>query len=424
MPNTGRKRRIPRMKTDVVVLGAGIVGVSTALHLLARGRSVVLLDRRGPGEETSYGNAGLIERASVIPYAFPRDWRSLWRYARNNTPDVSYHVRFLPRIAPWLMRYWWHSAPSRLARAAEAMLPLIERSVIEHDALKDDAHLGHLFRRNGWIDGARTQAGLEQAVAEAQALSPYGLNYRVLDRPALAALEPSLSERMVGAVHWLDPVNVSDPGAVTQGYAALFQQRGGQLVRGDARTLQSAGSGAWRVQAEDGQVEARDVVVAMGPWSLDILRPLGYRIPMAVKRGYHQHFALDAGASLSHPVADIDSGFVVTPMTRGVRLTTGAEFAHRDAPPSPIQIQRTRALASQLLPLGAAVEQEPWMGCRPCMPDMRPVIGPAPRHPGLWMAFGHAHHGFTLGPVTGKLLASLITGQTPDMDPAPYALHR
>ncbi|MBB1593930.1 FAD-binding oxidoreductase [Achromobacter sp. UMC46] len=412
------------MKTDVVVLGAGIVGVCTALHLVARGRSVTLLDRRGPGEETSYGNAGLIERASVIPYAFPRDWRSLWRYARNNTPDVSYHPRFLPRVAPWLLRYWWHSSPARLARAADAMLPLIERSVAEHDALKDDAQLSHLFRRNGWIDGVRTEAGLARAIAEADALASYGLNYRVLDRQALSALEPSLSARMVGAVHWLDPVNVSDPGAVTRGYAALFQQRGGHLARGDARSLKAAPGKGWQVQGDDGVIEARDVVVALGPWSPDVLRPLGYRIPMAVKRGYHQHFALEDGAALSHPVADIESGFVVTPMTLGVRLTTGAEFAARDAPPSPIQIQRTRVLAGQLLPLGAAVEHEPWMGCRPCMPDMRPVIGPAPRHAGLWMAFGHAHHGFTLGPVTGKLLASLITGQAPEFDPAPYGLRR
>ncbi|MEN4920408.1 FAD-binding oxidoreductase [Achromobacter spanius] len=411
------------MKTDVVVLGAGIVGVSVALHLVAAGRSVVLLDRCGPGEETSYGNAGLIERASVIPYAFPRDWRSLWRYARNNTPDVRYHPGFLPRIAPWLLRYWWHSSPQRLARAAQAMLPLIERSVAEHDALKDDAGISHLFRRNGWIDGVRSEAGLARAVADASALAPYGLSYRVLDRAALAALEPSLSARMAGAVHWLDPVNVSDPGAVTRGYAALFERRGGRMARGDARSLQAAGDG-WRVQGEQGPIEARDVVVALGPWSLDILRPLGYRIPMAVKRGYHQHFALENGATLSHPVADIESGFLVTPMTLGVRLTTGAEFAPRDAPPSPVQIRRTRALAGELLPLGAAVEREPWMGCRPCMPDMRPVIGPATRHPGLWMAFGHAHHGFTLGPVTGKLLASLITRQAPEFDPAPYGLAR
>ena len=170
------------------------------------------------------------DSASVIPYAFPRDWRSLLRYAGNQTPDVSYHPRFLPRIAPWLLRYWWHSAPSRLARAAAAMLPLIERSVAEHDALKDAAGIGGLFRRNGWIDGMRTQQSLDRAAAEAAALAPYGLDYQVLDRAGLAALEPSLSPRMVGAIHWRDPVNVSDPGAVARGYAALFKQRGGVLA--------------------------------------------------------------------------------------------------------------------------------------------------------------------------------------------------
>lgn len=382
-----------RMKTDVVVLGAGIVGVSTALHLVARGRSVVLLDRRGPGEETSYGNAGLIERASVIPYAFPRDWRSLWRYARNNTPDVSYHPRYLPRIAPWLLRYWWHSAPRRLARAAEAMLPLIERSVAEHDALKDEAGIAHLFRRNGWLDGVRSEAGLARAIAEAQALAPYGLNYRVLDREALTAVEPSLS-RMAGAIHWLDPINVSDPGAVTRGYAALFQRRAGVLARGDARSLKPSGK-AWQVQGEEGMIEARDVVVALGPWTPDVLRPLGYRIPMAVKRGYHQHYALEEGAALSHPVADIESGFVVTPMTLGVRLTTGAEFAARDAPPSPVQIQRAR-LGGPAAAFGrgggiGTVDGVPALhagyaaGHRTCTASSRPVAGVRPRPPWLYV---------------------------------------
>ena len=186
----------------------------------------------------------------------------------------------------------------------------------------------------------------------------------MLDRQALTALEPALSERMVGGVHWLDPVNVSDPGAVTRGYAALLQRRGGVFVNGDARSLRQDGGG-WRVDTADGPLRAREAVVALGPWSTDVLRPLGYRVPMAVKRGYHQHFALERGAALTRPVADIDNGFVMTPMTLGLRLTTGAEFASRDAPPTPVQIGRVRALAGQLVPLGAAVEAQPWMGCRP-----------------------------------------------------------
>jgi D-amino-acid dehydrogenase len=117
------------MKTDAVVLGAGIVGVSVALHLQARGRSVALVDRRDPGEETSYGNAGLIERSSIVPYAFPRRIPSLIRYGLNVAIDARYHPGFLFKIAPWLIDYWRHSSPRRLAEAAEAMLPLIERSV-------------------------------------------------------------------------------------------------------------------------------------------------------------------------------------------------------------------------------------------------------------------------------------------------------
>ena len=327
------------------------------------------MDRRGPGEETSYGNAGLIERASVIPYAFPRDLRSLLRYALNNRPDVRYHPRFLPRVAPWLARYWWHSAPSRLARAARAMLPLIERSVAEHDALKDEAGIAGLFHRTGWIDGARSQAGLDQAAAEAASLSSYG--------EASGAGPPGADGAGAGPVRahgrwgpWLDPVNVSDPGAVTRGYAALLQRRGGVFVNGDARSLRQDGGG-WRVDTADGPLRAREAVVALGPWSTDVLRPLGYRVPMAVKRGYHQHFALERGAALTRPVADIDNGFVMTPMTLGLRLTTGAEFASRDAPPTPVQIGRVRALAGQLVPLGAAVEASPgWVAgpaCRTCV---------------------------------------------------------
>ena len=135
-------------------------------------------------------------------------------------------------------------------------------------------------------------------------------------------------------------------------------------MNGGARSLRQDGGG-WRVDTADGPLRAREAVVALGPWSTDVLRPLGYRVPMAVKRGYHQHFALERGAALTRPVADIDNGFVMTPMTLGLRLTTGAEFASRDAPPTPVQIGRVRALAGQLVPLGAAVEAQPWMGCRP-----------------------------------------------------------
>jgi D-amino-acid dehydrogenase len=162
----------------------------------------------------------------------------------------------------------------------------------------------------------------------------------------------------------------------------------------------------------------------LGPWSDLVFRPLGYNIPLAVKRGYHLHLAPGGNAVLNHPVLDTDNGFLLAPMNRGIRLTTGVEFARRDAPATPIQVERALPKARALFPLGEPIDAQPWKGARPCLPDMLPVIGRAPRHPGLWFDFGHQHHGLTLGPVTGRLLAEMMTGETPFADPAPFAVER
>jgi D-amino-acid dehydrogenase len=164
--------------------------------------------------------------------------------------------------------------------------------------------------------------------------------------------------------------------------------------------------------------------VTLGPWSDDVFRPLGYDIPLAVKRGYHMHYGIQGNAALGHPLHDADGGYVLVPMRKGIRLTTGVEFAERDAPPTPIQLARDEPLARELFPLGERLEAAPWLGRRPCLPDMVPVIGRGERHRGLWFAFGHAHHGFTLGPVSGRLLAEMMTGETPFTDPSPYAAAR
>jgi D-amino-acid dehydrogenase len=171
-------------------------------------------------------------------------------------------------------------------------------------------------------------------------------------------------------------------------------------------------------------VVARDVVVALGPWSDLVFGPLGYSIPLGIKRGYHLHLAPRGNAVLNHPVLDSDLGFVLAPMNRGIRLTTSVEFARRDRPPTYIQIERALPRAHALFPLGDAVDAKPWMGARPCLPDMLPVIGKAPRHAGLWFDFGHQHHGLTLGPATGRLLAEMMTGETPFADPTPFAAER
>ena len=407
------------MDCQTLVLGAGIVGVCCALHLQAAGQSVILLDRDEPGRGTSHGNAGLIERSSMVPYAFPRQWSRLLRYGLNQQSSMRFSPMFLPRLAPWLLQYWRQSSPANLAEAARAMRPLIERCVEEHDVLVEASGMSGLIRAKGWIEFYRDRDELDQAVADATTYDQYGLRYDILDAAQLREREPDL-KGVVGGIHWLDPKTVSDPGALVRGYAALFVKRGGVLLQGDAGTLRQQGS-EWMADSDEGTVHARNVVIAMGPQSAEVFSRFGYRIPLAIKRGYHMHYASQPGAELRHSVIDAQAGFVLAPMARGIRLTTGVEFAASDAPINEIQLRRCETIARTLYPLGARLDAEPWLGRRPCLPDMRPVIGAAPNHEGLWFNFGHAHHGLTLGPVTGRLLAELMTGAPTFTDPAPYS---
>jgi D-amino-acid dehydrogenase len=404
---------------SVIVLGAGIVGVASALHLLRRGWSVALVDRGRPGGETSYGNTGIIQSEAVRPYPMPRDLRSLAAIAAGRTNDVVYSVASLPRHLGPLLRYWWHSEPERHRLISQSYATIIAHAANEHGALIPEAGADALVRRSGYRSLHRTEAALEQAAAVVEMLaSEFNVHARVMGRAELAAAEPGLTETGAGAIHWLDPWTVSDPGGLVSAYADLFTRSGGTFLNGDAATLKPSAGGGWEVHASCGRIDAEAAVVALGPWSPDFLCRFGYRFPMVRKRGYHRHFA--GGAKLDLPLQDPAFGYVTVPMVRGLRITTGAELSGREASPRPIQLVRAEMTARKLLDLGTAVEAEPWSGIRPCMPDMLPVVGAAPSHKGLWMNFGHGHQGLTLGPATGRLLAESMTGEQSLVDASAF----
>lgn len=406
--------------TDTIVLGAGIIGVSAAIALAERGRSVLLLDRRGPGEETSFGNAGLLQREGVAPHGFPQDPATVLRHMRNKSIDSHYHVRALPAIGSFLARYWWNSRPEHYRRIQRSYEPLIVRSLDEHAALIKKADAAHLIRKDGWISGYRSMAAFDRAAVAADRLrTEFGVDHDALSGADIARAEPDFLLPMAGAIRWTPTWSVSDPNALVRSYVDYYTSIGGECATGDASSLARVGSG-WRVATQGGVVDAGEVVIALGPWGEDLTRSLGYRLPLAVKRGYHMHYHPQRGRSLNNWFFDAEVGFMVSPMRRGIRMTTGAEFALRDAVPTPIQLERAEPLARQLVPLGDRIDEKPWIGARPVTPDMLPIMGPAPRHKGLWFSLGHAHHGLTLGPVSGRLLAEQITGQKPVIDPYPY----
>ncbi|OMQ31060.1 FAD-dependent oxidoreductase [Ensifer sp. 1H6] len=392
--------------TTSIVLGAGMVGVSTALALQESGHQVVLLDRQAPGRETSYGNAGIIQTEAVEPYAFPRSLNEIARVALKRGNDVDWRLGDMRRLAGPLWRYFTQSAAAPYARTVAAYSQLALRASDDHARFIGPAGAGELIVRQGWRAVYRTPANFEAAAAAAERLRRvYGVPSDVLGADELAASEPALLRRLAGAVHWTSPWTCRDPGELVARYAALFVARGGTLACGDAMTLQRNGAG-WRVMSEDGVVGAENAVIALGPWSPTLAKNFGYRIPMVFKRGYHRHFSGQDGPRVS--MLDVDNSTLIAPMNAGWRVLTGAHMAPPGAAPASRQIRHATNIARQLFALGEAVEPTLWSGTRPCMPDMLPVVGPT-RHKGLWFHFGHGHQGFTLGPTTAFLLAELMT---------------
>lgn len=409
------------MKFDTIVLGAGMVGVCVATHLQKRGYAVALIDRKQPGNETSFGNAGLIQREGVYPYAFPRELGKLLEYARNEALDVRYHAAAMPKLASFLLRYWRNSHPTRHAAIARSYATLIGHCVSEHRVLADAAGASGLMRPTGWIKAFRTAAKRDEEFRTAERWQKeFGVEYEALDAARLHELQPNLAASLVGGVWFTQTYSVGNPNALVTAYARYFERLGGRFLIGDADTL----SGQWQVDTDEGPVEARSAVVALGPWSERIASRLGYRLSLGIKRGYHMHYRPQPEAPLTYPLLDAERGYLITPMDRGIRLTTGAELALLDQPKTPDQLEAVEPIARELFPLGPRVDTEPWMGQRPCTGDMLPIIGPATHHSDLWFAFGHAHHGFTLGPVTGRLVAEMMGGIAPFVDPAPFRVDR
>ena len=410
-------------KTDAIVLGAGIVGTSIALHLLKRGLAVALVDRRGPGEATSYGNAGVIEGNTLFPHAFPSDFMALLKVALKQAPEANYHLSFLPQVAPWLWAYRQNTQLDGRLKFAKLMRPLFARALAEHEVLIAESKSERYLRKTGWIKLYRTESAFAETERERELATQLKLPHRVLDSAATRALEPALADGFHRAVHWEGAASVSNPLGVTQAYAERFAELGGFFTNGNARTLRRTADG-WRVNVSAGELDARMAVVALGPWSPDVLEPLGIKLPLAVKRGYHWQFQPRGDTGLNRPVVDVENGYCVAPMEQGLRITTGAEFARRDALPTPHQFKLLLPAANKLFPLGQPLELSPWLGSRPCFADSRPVIGRAPGQTDLWLAYGHAHWGLTLGPATGRLIAEMMTGANTFCDPAPYGADR
>ena len=404
------------MKQQITVLGAGIIGICCALELQRRGFEVRLLDRRGPGEETSSGNAGILSYSNITPLADPALLPRLHRLMLNMEDDVLLHYPHLLSLLPWLTRFLRRCRRDTFLHDGGVMSQLTSASVELHKRWIDEAGAQDLLNRGGGLKLYRNRDTFLRDELERELLQQCSVRYTVLEPQQAYELEPDVKPIFAQAVLIEESISIRNPQKLCKHYARMFIEAGGSVEQAAVHSLREIPAG-WELGTEQGIEIAPRVVVCMGAWTPQILGQLGYRNPLAIERGYHTVFAPAAGASLSRPIFDVDASYVMAPMEAGLRVSTGSNLTRRETAPDPRQVARVVPRVREAFPVGEELMREPWMGRRPTVPDTLPIIGPAPRHANLWLAFAHSHMGLTLGPITGLLIANFISESEQPFDP-------
>lgn len=406
--------------SEITVLGAGIVGICTALALTETGLKVRLVDRDAPGQATSFGNAGIVSPWSVVPQSMPGLWKKIPGWLFDQLGPVAVRPEYFLRLAPWGMRFLAQGRRSRIDRISEAMGYLNRDNItLYRSLLKGTGHEG-LLRDSYYVHACRGPSAANPDTLEHDMRRSVGATIERIEAAELHDLEPALSREFRAAILIKGQARVTSPGRLCTVLAEKFVRQGGEIQRATVRAIKPADGGGWTYATDTEQIHARKVVLAMGVWSAELLKPLGIRIPLEAERGYHVSFA-DPGVSLTHSVLDMDMKFVASSMEDGLRFAGTAEFAGLDAPINQMRADNLAIMARKLLPDMRTDKPTIWSGQRPSLPDSLPCIGEIKGFPGLIAAFGHSHFGLMMAPKTGRIVADIVTDKKPNVDLTPYA---
>lgn len=395
-----------------VVVGAGIVGICTGIELQERGWAVTIVDRLDPGMGCSFGNAGIVAAAAVVPVGMPGFGWQLPRMLLDPGGPLVLRWASWRRTLPWLLHFRRAATQQRVRVTADAMKALYGNALELHRALALRAGVPELVQARPGLYVHRDANGIDLINGLAwQLRRERGAEIEVLEGAALRDAEPELSAQYTRAVR-MGPMGYSaNPFRLTQAYANLFARHGGILLRADVRQLQPLGASVV-LQSEGAPIEADAVVIAAGAWSRALTEPLGLALPLIAERGYHMTFA-EPGIALRHVVSELELHFAVTPMEMGLRVAGTEELGLADDPPSWRRAENLRKHALRMFPHARLDKGTRWMGPRPGMPDSLPAIGALPNHPHIFVAAGHGHLGLTGAPHTGRIVAALASGEPP-----------
>ncbi len=408
------------MSNDVTVLGAGIVGICTGLSLLERGLNVRLIDRDDPGQATSFGNAGVISPWSIVPQSMPGLWKKIPGWLIDPLGPVTVSPGHLPRMVTWGARFLAHGREDKV-RSISAAMEMLNRDCVSlyrhhlagtgHEGLIRASHYIHAFR-----DG--TAARLDSL--ENKLRRGAGADLDRVDAAELRQLEPALSEDFEAAIVIKGQARAMSPGRLGHVLSEKFRKQGGELLRATVQSIRPLEQGGWSCVTDRGSYEVPKLVLAMGVWSAELLKPLGIRIPLQSERGYHVNFPAP-GITLNNSVMDVDNKFVASTMEQGLRVAGTAEFAGLDSPVNEKRLAALIRVAGRLSPNLRTDKHSTWSGQRPSLPDSLPCIGEIDGFPDLITAFGHSHYGLMMAAKTGRIVSEIATGARPNVDLSPYS---
>lgn len=410
------------MQKHVIVIGAGIVGVSTAIWLRRFGQDVTIVDRDRPGQAASYGNAGLLAASAMVPVTTPGLITKAPKMVLD--PDSPLFVRwsYLPRIAPWLVRYLKHANDRDTKRIAASLTEITADTVAQHFALTDGLKAREFLTKSDYVYAYGSRVEFENDRYAWDLKHQYGFPPTLIEGPDVQDYDPCFGSAIRCLAVVKDHGFVIDPGGYVAALASDFEAMGGRIVQAGVEDIETSDPSRPRVVTTQGPLDCDAAVVASGAWSKPLMTRLGLRIPLESERGYHIVMKNASGGPRTPSM--ITSGkFVATPMKAGLRCAGIVELGGLEAGPSEAPFALLRRQIKSAFPDLEFDGEETWMGHRPATTDSLPLIGEV-RNTGVYTAFGHQHVGLTAGPKTGRLVAGLISDQPSNQDLAPFSPHR
>ena len=408
---------------NILIIGAGIVGICTSIELIKKGYYVTLMDPNEPGSQTSYGNAGVITDSSLMIINNPQLLKSLFQLIFKNQTSFRYSKSFIFSRLTWVLRFLMFSHKNHMKFAAKALRELQVLSLNTHKKLIKKTNSNNIISKPGWLKLFKTSESYKKYSLELEVLNKHKAKYTTLNTTQIEKQFPDLEVKFFKGILFKNSIRVKSPLKLSKKYFNYFIESGGKFVQESCKDLQYI-EDKWVIFSNKNKSYFDQVVVSTGPWSKNILSNLDYNIPLAWERGYHHHFSTKKKILINPAIYDVEGGFVYSSNGSDVRVTSGVELTFLDAVQNEIQINESIQKLRKIIPLNKKLIDKPWLGSRPTIIDSLPMIGKAPKHKNLWFNFGHNHIGLSTSAGSAVIISEMIQNKKTSINADPFSPKR